>query len=676
MKTKTLKLFFLLLSSFTCSSVAQQTSSLWQLKTTDMQSEYLGAPVANGGIGILPWREPFSVKHVMLNHVFDADAPRGVSRLLQGINPFKLNVEIDGRPIDAATVSEWEQTIDMRQATHNSRFTVNGKATVSYSLCALRNMPYAGLMRVELKALSPVNIKIGVRMLVPDEYAEPNHCFRTLHDGGKRMDVLQANAKSKYRQVEVAASSAFLFDSDKAPVPLYDEAARQSSFTLSLSKGETASFALIGSVCSAHDFLDPCNESERQITYAIHQGTERLMYDHCRLWDELWQSDVLIEGDDDAQRAVRFALFNLYSSAREGSGLSIAPMGLSSQGYNGHVFWDAELWMYPPMLLLNPAVAKSLVDYRTGRLGAAHKRAFAYGYQGAMFPWESDDAGEEATPTSSITGPFEQHITADVAIACWHYYCVSRDRDWLLSKGYPLLKSVADFWVSRSVKNTDGSYSVHNVQGADEYASGIDDNAFTNGAASCALDYACKAAKVCGKAPSASWSEVGKKLRILSFPDGVTREHATYDGRMIKQADANLLAYPLGIIKDKSVWKKDLEYYAGRIDPNDGPAMSYSVFCIQYARMGDAEKAYEMFRRCYKPNMRMPFGVLAETSTSNNPYFVTGAGGLLQAVMNGFCGLQVTEKGIIQLPSVLPKHWKKVIVTGVGPEKSTFIRSR
>ena len=88
--------------------------------------------------------------------------------------------------------------------------------------------------------------------------------------------------------------------------------------------------------------------------------------------------------------------------------------------------------------------------------------------------------------------------------------------------------------------------------------------------------------------------------------------------------------------------------------------------------MGDAKRAYEMFCRCYQPNLRAPFGVLAETPTSDNPYFMTGAGGLLQAVINGFCGLQITDGGVEQLSSVLPAHWKKVTVKGVGPEKKMY----
>lgn len=238
------------------------------------------------------------------------------------------------------------------------------------------------------------------------------------------------------------------------------------------------------------------------------------------------------------------------------------------------------------------------------------------------------------------------------------------------------MKEAADFWVSRAEKNEDGTYSICNVVGANEYADGVTDNAFTNGSAIRALQDATKAAAICGEKAPRAWSEVYKSLRIHSFDDGTTREHKDYQGIMIKQADANLLGYPLGIISDPTTLRKDLAYYADKIDPENGPAMSYSVFCVQYARLGEAEKAYEMYKKSFQPNQRPPFGVIAETATSQNPYFATGAGGLLQAVINGFGGIQITDKGIIQLPSVLPPHWKKLIIKGVGPDRRTFIKEQ
>lgn len=668
-------LCFILGIILSATSIRAEEERLWQLHAVDIQAPYAPAPMANGCIGILPQKEPFAVEHVMLNHVFDAASPHVVSRVMRGINPFCLSMKIDNKKVDTSNISDWQQTIDMRRAVHQTSFQTLEKADVSYELCALRNLPYAGLIRVTVQACKDMLLEVRSGMGIPDDYSQSSIRHREMEADGNRMYMLESDATSRFGYRRVASTSSFLFNGEQIK-PMYDEATRELFFSIQLKKGETFCFSLVGSVCSSRDFFDPYNEAERQVIYAVHEGEEALMQAHYRLWDELWQGDIRIEGDDDAQRIVRFALFNLYSSCRGGSRLSIPPMGLSLQGYNGHIFWDTELWMYPPMLLLNQDIARSMLDYRFDRLPAARKKALAYGYRGAMFPWESDDSGEEATPTHALTGPFEHHITADIGIACWNYYCVTRDMRWLQREGYPLLKEIADFWASRVTRNQDGSYSIHNVTGADEYANGVTDNAFTNGAASLALKYACQAAEICGEKVPEIWREIGENIRILQFENGVTREHSTYKGEMIKQADANLLAYPLGVITDEYRQRQDLEYYAERIDQKDGPAMSYSVYCVQYARMGEADKAYEMFRRCYEPNLKKPFGVISETPTSNNPYFMTGAGGLLQAVLNGFCGLQITDEGIVQLPSALPSHWKRVAVTGVGSDKKTYVRER
>lgn len=668
-------LCFILGIILSATSIRAEEERLWQLHAVDIQAPYAPAPMANGCIGILPQKEPFAVEHVMLNHVFDAASPHVVSRVMRGINPFCLSMKIDNKKVDTSNISDWQQTIDMRRAVHQTSFHTLEKADVSYELCALRNLPYAGLIRVTVQACKDMLLEVRSGMGIPDDYSQSSIRYREMEADGNRMYMLESDATSRFGYRRVASTSSFLFNGEQIK-PMYDEATRELFFSIQLKKGETFCFSLVGSVCSSRDFFDPYNEAERQVIYAVHEGEEALMQAHYRLWDELWQGDIRIEGDDDAQRIVRFALFNLYSSCRGGSRLSIPPMGLSLQGYNGHIFWDTELWMYPPMLLLNQDIARSMLDYRFDRLPAARKKALAYGYRGAMFPWESDDSGEEATPTHALTGPFEHHITADIGIACWNYYCITRDVRWLQREGYPLLKEIADFWTSRVTRNQDGSYSIHNVTGADEYANGVTDNAFTNGAASLALKYACQAAEICGEKVPEIWREIGENIRVLQFENGVTREHSTYKGEMIKQADANLLAYPLGVITDEYRQRQDLEYYAERIDQKDGPAMSYSVYCVQYARMGEADKAYEMFRRCYEPNLRKPFGVISETPTSNNPYFMTGAGGLLQAVLNGFCGLQITDEGIVQLPSALPSHWKRVTVTGVGSDKKTYVRER
>ena len=95
-------------------------------------------------------------------------------------------------------------------------------------------------------------------------------------------------------------------------------------------------------------------------------------------------------------------------------------------------------------------------------------------------------------------------------------------------------------------------------------------------------------------------------------------------------------------------------------------------FALLYARLGDAEKAYHWFKDAYVPNLNPPFRVIAETKGGTNPYFATGAGGILQAVLMGFGGLEITPAGITQIKTVLPKNWKSLKLTGIGVDKKTY----
>jgi protein-glucosylgalactosylhydroxylysine glucosidase len=128
----------------------------------------------------------------------------------------------------------------------------------------------------------------------------------------------------------------------------------------------------------------------------------------------------------------------------------------------------------------------------------------------------------------------------------------------------------------------------------------------------------------------------------------------------------NLLAYPLKEITDPKQIRKDLEYYETRV-PNEGtPAMTQAIFTLLYARLGDGEKAHHFFKDAYVPNLNPPFRVIAETKGGTNPYFATGAGGIIQSILMGFGGLDITPKGIVQLKSTLPKGWKSLTITTGG----------
>lgn len=621
----------------------------WSIETDDRRA-YSPATMANGELGVVVGAEPFRIEKIIVGSGYERGTAGQVSCILSGINPLGLSMRINGR---SSAVRSWHQSIDMRCGVHRTHFST-AEAEIVCSVRALRNMPHAVMMEVEIRALRSMTAEFRNSHLLPDNLSDRHSESRTVwcEDGGRK--VQRSWGSYNGGRSHMAATSVFICD-DRFRQPDAE------SVAVTLGKGETASFGVVGSICTTDTFADVWNESERQAIYAVRSGMEALVSSHEEEWARLWSGDIEITGNEEVQRAVRFALFNIYSSIREGSRRSIAPMGLTSQGYNGHIFWDAEMWIYPVLSVLHPELAREMISYRADRLEPARRRAAAYGYRGAMFPWESDDTGEESTPTFALTGPLEHHITADVAIAAWNCYRVSGDIGWLRREGWPLIRSCAEFWCSRVADNDDGSLSIRNVVGADEYAIGVDDNAFTNGAVRLAMEYAVSAAGVCGEEPDPAWSAIAERLRICTFEDGTTREHGSYAGEMIKQADANLLGYPLGLL-DRESRLRDMEYYLDRIDPENGPAMSHCVFAVQYARAGMVEKALEMFERSYKPYVRSPFGVFSETAGGDNPYFVTGAGGMLQAVVFGFGGLRIGDEGIVSDEKVVPRGWGDIVI--------------
>jgi trehalose/maltose hydrolase-like predicted phosphorylase len=660
-------------------ATAQTKPDSWKISTSKIDpSNYYGITVANGMIGIVSSPEPFKVKDVVLAGAYDQYGRGRVSNFLRSFNLLNMQLDIDGKRIGAADAANMQQELDMHHASFTTSFSYADKATVSYTYYSLRQLPFTVLMDITITAKKDITIGGASVMEAPDALKDVQNYYNEIDRPHVVISLLTSSAKSPTGKLLMCASNTFLFSEPHGQEPrviheMWDNNMHLMKFSRKIKAGETYRFSIAGSSITSAHHEDPLNEAERMTIFAKLEGRERLISFHNKAWDELWKSDIIIEGDDQSQQDIHSMLYHLYSFSREGSANSPSPMGLSGLGYNGHVFWDTELWMYPSYLVLHPEMAKGMVEYRFQRLDAAKKNAFNHGYKGAMFPWESAASGVEETPVWALSGPFEHHITACVGLAAWNYYCVTQDKDWLKERGWPILKEVADFWASRVERNGPGAYDIKNVVAADEWAENIDNNAWTNGAAKATIQNAIAAAKLLNIKSDPDWANVAVNIPILKFPDGVTKEHATYHGEGIKQADANLLSYPLKEVTDPAAIKKDLEYYSTRV-PNEGtPAMTQAIFTLLYARLGDGAKAFHFFQDAYLPNLNPPLRVIAETKGGTNPYFATGAGGIIQSVLMGFGGLEITPQGITQVKSALPPHWKKLTITGVGPEKKMFI---
>lgn len=638
----------------------------WRIEAPiEAGAPYYGVSVGNGQLGITSSARPMEVKDVVLAGVYDMYGRGRVGNFLPVFNFLNTELKIDGESIHAGEIQDYTQTLDMRHGRFHGAFRMPGKAKVDYSYQTLYQLPCNALLEITVTPEKDVLLDCANKLTTPASLDDGQLMWNQIPSPHGTISLLTSQAKSPSGNVTIASSTSFLFPNDKeAPQLLHeikDTDMHQARFSKHLKAGKAYTFYLVGSVISSVQYADPLNHAERLTIYARLQGVDKLLAGHDKAWEKLWQSDIVIEGNKQDQQDIHNMMYHLYAFCRAGMDTSPSPMGLSGLGYNGHVFWDTELWMYPAMLLLHPEMAESMIRYRYNRLEAAKQNAFTYGYQGAMYPWESAATGVEETPVWALTGPFEHHITADVAIAAWQYYLMTQDKEWLEDIAWPILKETATFWVSRVEKNEAGKYTINNVVAADEWAENIDNDAFTNGAAIMNLRYAAKAAKVLGEKAPVIWTTIADNIYIGTMPNGVTREHDTYDGQMIKQADVNLLSYPLGIITDKEQQKKNLDYYKKKIPLRDTPAMTQAIYSLLYARLGDSDEAYHWFTDAYVPNLQPPFRVIAECKGGDNPYFITGAGGVLQTVLNGFGGLQISDKGGLKtVDSVKPASWTKL----------------
>jgi trehalose/maltose hydrolase-like predicted phosphorylase len=679
MKTRLLSFrIFLLPCLFFQISSAQMSPGInpWVISAVPDPANYYGVTVANGMIGIVSSPQPFQVKDVVLAGAYDLYGRGRVSNFLKSFNLLNMHFNVDGAETNSKNISSLKQTLDMQRASFTTSFNIQDKASVTYTYYALRQLPYTVLMDITVVAKKDIEIEPASVMEAPDALRDVQNYYNEIDRPHVVISLLTSTARSPTGKLLMCASNTFIFSEPHGQEPrliheMWDNNMHLLKFKRKLKVGETYRFSIAGSsITSAHD-EDPLNEAERLTIFAKLQGTERLIEFHEKAWSEIWKTDIQVTGDEQTQQDIHSMLYHLYSFTMEGTSYSLSPMGLSGLGYNGHVFWDADLWMFPALLVLHPEMAKSMIEYRYERLDAARKNAFSHGYKGAMFPWESAASGVEETPVWALSGPFEHHITACVGLAAWNYYCVTQDKVWLREKGWPILSATADFWASRVERNGPGHYDIRNVVAADEWAENVDNNAFTNGAAKVLLQHATEAAGILGIKADSDWMVVSENIPVLQL-NGVTREHASYNGEGIKQADVNLLAYPLKLITDPVQIKKDLVYYQSRV-PNQGtPAMTQAVFALLYARLGQGDSAFHFFKDAYIPNLNPPFRVIAETKGGTNPYFATGAGGILQALLMGFGGLDITSSGIVQIPSKLPSGWKKLTITGVGLDKKNY----
>jgi len=452
---------------------------------------------------------------------------------------------------------------------------------------------------------------------------------------------------------------------------------------------------------------------------SIFEGLNQRYYEtefiaHRQKWEDLWQTaDIQIKGDEVAQVGIRFTTYHvLIASPNPHFDASIGAKTLSGYGYAGHVFWDTELFMMPPLTLTHPQLAKNLLMYRYRRLAGARQKAKDNGFEGAMYPWESTDTGHETTPIWTepkppdgrririYTGEIEIHISADIAYGILQYWRWTGDDNFMTQYGAEMVLDTAVFWGSRA-EATERGYEMTDVIGPDEYHEHVDNNVYTNRMAQWHLSQALDLLDwLKNNAPDDHdrlvnqldltddrlnlWRDIIDKM-VIPF-DEDKQIHVQFEGffdleyipvmkftprvggiwdylgheralgsQVLKQADVVMLMALLGDeVGSREVMLNNFNTYYPRCD--HGSSLSPAMHAWVAARLGLMDIATEMMEHAILVDL--------EDNKGNVHAGIHGAasGGAWQMIVFGFCGLHLTEDGPA-IDANLPDHWESVTFT-------------
>jgi trehalose/maltose hydrolase-like predicted phosphorylase/hydroxymethylpyrimidine pyrophosphatase-like HAD family hydrolase len=431
------------------------------------------------------------------------------------------------------------------------------------------------------------------------------------------------------------------------------------------------------------------SEEALRLADAEDTGFEWLLSEHREAWARRWEeADVVIHGDAELQRALRFTLFHLMASVTDDGEAAVGARGLSGPAYRGHVFWDSDVFILPFLAATHPAAARAMLEYRIRRLPAAIEAARRLGRRGARFPWESAAQGVDVTPPTARdragrlvrirTGELEEHIVADVAWAASCYLDWSGDHAFATGPGRELVVETARYWASRIRVDRDGAGHIYGVIGPDEYHEPVDDNAYTNVMARWNLRCA---ARLDGVAPEerATWLRLADNLvdgydaqtgiyeqfagffdlEPLRIADLAPRRPISADlllgpervdsAQVVKQADVLMLHHLVPEEVVPGSLTPNLEFYEPRTA--HGSSLSPPIHAALFARAGllpEAVKALRLAARIDLDDL---------TGTTGGGLHLATMGGVWQALAFGFAG--VSPRGdVLEVDPRLPEEWR------------------
>ncbi len=639
-------------------------------------------------------------------------------------NGCHLQVFYQGVPLHAqrsVVESHW-QALDMHQGVHErytrfvpadgNRITVHSKRFASLEFLHLVCMQYV----VEVEQDCTLAIRTGIDGDVWDLNGTHLRDF----EGSRRGDAIALDAATHENRIPIAVCERTLC-SGATESDLQDDRRIFRELRVPVRAQHPLTITKFVAIHTGLDSEQPAEDADRLCGDAARIGFDVLLANHAERWKERWEAcDVRIKGDDEAERALRFSMFQLLAVAPTHSGqVSIPARGLSGQVYKGAIFWDTEIFMLPFFAHTFPSIARNLLMYRHHTLGGARRKAREYGCRGAFYAWESQDSGDDVCTLFNITDVFTKrpmrtyfrdkqvHITADVVYAIWDYFSITND-DTIFTEGCAeVVFECARFLLSRlyySVEKT--RFELLDVTGPDEYHERVHNNAFTNRMAAHTFETCLRVHDHLQAHAPAQLRSLEDKLDfrrdLVAIREALARIHVPeadartgvvpqFDGyfsledvflddllarklhpneylgggnglasttQIIKQADVILMMHLFSQEYSGATKLVNWDYYEPRTE--HGSSLSACAYALVAAQIEKIDRAYEYFMKAACIDLS------GEPKQYVGTLYIGGThpaanGGAWMAAILGLCGIRCSGDRLVAKPR-LPAHWKEVTV--------------
>lgn len=643
----------------------------------------LPAYVANGLVGLRVREIPMLPGSAIVNGVVGLHVEEPVEAAIPIPYPLAADMGIGETWLteQPCLISDATQRYDFAAGELFSEFTFHvGEVALRVEVLtfASRSDPALVLQRIELKADSPCTVRLRAGIATAGSRGRADE---------RKVEGPAASGDGAMLWVpEGAFSCCGIAFHSECPEAKDEPSFREkhgsglltAEYSVELRRGRTIRLEQIAALVPSLVHHRPMDEAVRRLAKGTELGFNQLRDLNRESWRQLWQSRIVVDGASaDHQRLIDAGFFYLNSSAHRSSPAATSMFGLASwPNYNyyfGHVMWDIDAFCVPPLLLVQPTAARSLLGFRARHIGAARTYAMLDNKDGLRFPWEAAPrSGEEATPGLGSGAAHAAHVSLHVARAFALQAEAERDMRYLRATGWPILSGVADWLASRLTQTTRG-FELLRATGPAEVPEPPDNDSFTLMTAYDLLRRTIRIGLSIREEIPSNWRAMADNLHLPVRGDGVIASHEEFRISEPKGATPSPLAglFPMDYPATARQQQATLDLFLSRWPDYVGSPMLPALYPVWAAMRGDRALALKLFEEGYAAYDKGRFHQCLEyredhpdSKVPAGP-FMANIGGMLMTMLFGLPGIEISDADPSdwgRRPVILPAGWKSIIV--------------